>query len=347
MLCGYSLLELWTAIFSVGLCEFMCFGKTSPLVLLQCISLANQRDDVLILTGDQGERRSGYRLAPVANNRAFGLNPGCPRGCGVARKRNQGDYSHGPTTLAYTGVEPMSVRWHKYSDPNAAAEACARHTLGLFTEMLSGQDSISFAVSGGTTPALYFDALAAAKFKWDRVHLFFVDERAVPPDHADSNYRLAQEHLLKKTRMLPRQVHRIPGEMEPHEAAAAYIDDIRTFFNLTPGHLPHFDIIHQGMGPDAHTASLFPGDPHIEDRDGVAAAVYVEKKQMWRVTLLPGVLLAAKHNIYLVTGEDKAESVRAVMDEPYDALKYPAQLVSHHGRSVAWFLDTAAANLID
>ena len=249
--------------------------------------------------------------------------------------------------LEYTGVDFMSVRWHKYPDPRGAAEACARHTLGLLNEMVSGQDKITLAVSGGTTPALYFDALAAGRFKWDRVHLFFVDERAVPPDHADSNYRLALEHLVAKVRLLPRQVHRIHGEMEPHEAASAYVEEIRTFFGLKPGQVPHFDIIHQGMGPDAHTASLFPGDPHIEDREGIAAAVYVEKKQMWRVTLLPSVLLEAKHNIFLVTGEDKAESVRAVMDEPYDALKYPAQLSIHHGRSVAWFMDAAAASRID
>jgi 6-phosphogluconolactonase len=245
--------------------------------------------------------------------------------------------------IEYTGVDFMSIRWHKYSDPRAAAEACARHTLGLLTEMLSGQECATMAVSGGVTPGLYFDALTAARFKWDRVHLFFVDERAVPPDHPDSNFRLAEEHLIKKTRMVARQVHRIHGEMEPHEAAQAYIEDIRGFFDLKPGETPHFDIIHRGMGPDAHTASLFPGDPHIEDREGIAAAVYVEKKQMWRVTLLPAVLMAAKHTIFLVTGEDKAEAVRSVLEEPYDPMKYPAQMSTHHGRGVAMFFDTAAA----
>jgi 6-phosphogluconolactonase len=241
----------------------------------------------------------------------------------------------------------MSVRWHQYPDPRAAAEACARHTLALLSEMLSGQECATMAVSGGTTPALYFDALAASRFKWDRIHLFFVDERAVPPDHADSNFRLAEEHLIKKARMISRQVHRIHGEMEPHEAADAYVEDIREFFNLKPGQAPHFDIVHQGMGPDAHTASLFPGDPHIEDREGIATTVYVEKKQQWRITLLPGALLAAKHNIFLVTGEDKASAVRSVMDEPYDPLKYPAQMVCHHGRGVTWFFDAAAASLLE
>jgi 6-phosphogluconolactonase len=147
--------------------------------------------------------------------------------------------------------------------------------------------------------------------------------------------------------MVGRQVHRIHGEMEPHEAADAYIQKIREFFNLKSGEIPHFDIIHRGIGPDAHTASLFPGDPHIEDREGIAAAVYVEKKQQWRVTLLPGVLMAAKHTIFLVTGEDKAAAVKAVLEEPYEPMKYPAQMSTHHGRGVTMFLDTAAASLVE
>jgi 6-phosphogluconolactonase len=241
----------------------------------------------------------------------------------------------------------MSVHWHKYPDPRAAAEACARHTLGLLEEMLSGQELATMAISGGVTPGILFDCLAAARFKWDRVHLFWVDERPVPPDHPESNYRLADEHLIKKVRMTGRQIHRIHGEMEPHEAAERYVEDIRDFFNLQEGELPHFDIMHRGIGPDAHTASLFPGDPHIEDREGIAAAVYVEHKQQWRITLLPGVLMAAKHSVFLATGAEKAEAVRAVVDEPYDPMKYPAQMSTHHGRGVAWFLDLAAAKLID
>ena len=101
------------------------------------------------------------------------------------------------------------------------------------------------------------------------------------------------------------------------------------------------------MGPDAHTASLFPGEPLIDDRDGIAAAVYVEKLKQWRVTLLPGALLAAKHTVFLVAGADKAEAVRAVFKEEYDPKKYPAQMASHHGRRVAWFLDQAAARLLE
>ena len=111
--------------------------------------------------------------------------------------------------------------------------------------------------------------------------------------------------------------------------------------------MPRFDVVHLGMGPDAHTASLFPGQPLIEDRDGIAAAVHVEKFKQWRVTLLPGALLAAKHTVFLVAGEDKAEAVRGVFKEEYDPNKYPAQTVSHQGRGVTWFLDEADARLMD
>jgi 6-phosphogluconolactonase len=111
--------------------------------------------------------------------------------------------------------------------------------------------------------------------------------------------------------------------------------------------MPRFDVIHRGMGPDAHSASLFPGEPLIDDREGIAAAVYAEKFHQWRVTLLPGALLAAKHNVFIVCGEDKAEAVRAVFNDEYDPKKYPAQIASHHGRGVTWFLDEPAAKLME
>src|SRR5207249_6007969 len=127
-----------------------------------------------------------------------------------------------------------------------------------------------------------------------------------------SNYRLADECLIRPAQIPHRQVHRICGEMTPKTAAARYAEEIRDFFGLGEGEFPHFDLVHRGMGPDAHTASLFPGDPLLEDREHIAAPVYVEKLKQWRVTLLPGALLAAKHTVFLVTGEDKAEAVRNV-----------------------------------
>ncbi len=241
----------------------------------------------------------------------------------------------------------MSVRRFTAPDAAGAAEACAHHVVRVLDETLAGQEFATFAVSGGTSPRLLFDKLAATTFPWDRVHLFFVDERCVPPTDPASNYRLAEEHLIHPGHVPHRHVHRIAGELPPNVAAGRYSSEIRDFFELDEGEMPHFDLIHRGMGADAHTASLFPGDPLIEDRERIAAAVFVEKLHMWRVTLLPGVLMAAKHTVFLVTGEDKADAVRAVFCEEYDPKKYPAQMASHHGRGVAWFLDEAAAGLLD
>jgi 6-phosphogluconolactonase len=241
----------------------------------------------------------------------------------------------------------MSVRWHTYPDAAAAADACCHHVIGRLEEALSGQEFATFAVSGGSTPKLLFQRLADSPFRWDRVHLFWVDERCVPPTDDASNYKLANDYLIHPAHIPQRQVHRIYGEMAPQAAAARYADEIRDFFGLEEGQMPPFDVVHRGMGPDAHSASLFPGDPLIDDREGTAAATFVEKFNSWRVTLLPGALLAARHTVFLVAGADKEEAVRAVFEEEYDPKKYPAQIASHHGRGVTWFLDEAAAGLLD
>jgi 6-phosphogluconolactonase len=222
----------------------------------------------------------------------------------------------------------VSAHWHKLPDAAAAAEAGAHHIIGLLEEVLSGQDFATFAVSGGSTPKLMFQKLAATRFPWDKVHIFWVDERCVPPTDAASNYKLADDFLIHPAHIPGRNVHRVLGEVTPETAAKRYASEIREFFGLDEGEMPRFDVVHRGMGPDAHTASLFPGEPLIDDREGIAA-------------------LAAKHTVFVVAGDDKAEAVRAVFQEEYDPKKYPAQIASHHGRGVTWFLDEAAARLMD
>ena len=124
--------------------------------------------------------------------------------------------------------------------------------------------------------------------------------------------------------------------MGAQEAARGYQEEIRRYFHLRDGELPAFDVIHRGMGPDGHTASLFPGDPHVEDRTGVAAAVWVEKFHQWRVTLLPGVLEAARHSVMLVTGSDKAAMLETVLHG--DRIQYPAQIAAHQAE---WYVEAA------
>jgi 6-phosphogluconolactonase len=235
----------------------------------------------------------------------------------------------------------MSI--HQVSpDPQTAASACAEYIFGRLDTAIAARGEASLAISGGSTPKLMFQKMAATPFGWDRVHVFFVDERCVPPTDSASNYKLASENLIAPAKIPAANVHRIEGEIAPPDAAERYAGEIRRFFGLSDRPMPQFDIVHRGMGKDAHTASLFPGDPLIGDRTGIAAATFAKKFNQWRVTLLPGVLLAARNTIFLVAGEDKVEALHAVFHEAYDPKQHPSQL-GNDGASVAWFLDESAA----
>lgn len=229
----------------------------------------------------------------------------------------------------------------KFADAEAAASACAGQILDWLRESLENSGFASLAISGGSSPRRMFEIFAGTPFEWDRVHLFWVDERAVPPSDAQSNFKFAQDAWLRPGSFPAPNIHRVLAELDPAAAVSRYTEDIQKFFGLADGELPHFDVIHRGMGPDAHTASLFPGEPLIEDRLGIAAAVWVEKFQQWRITLLPGALLAARHTALLVAGSDKAAALRSVLNESFHPLRYPAQIAS--GPGTVWFVDTAAA----
>ena len=228
-----------------------------------------------------------------------------------------------------------------FQSPLEAAQGCAARVLEVLEETTKADRDATFAVSGGSTPKLMFAALAASGFDWSRVHLFWVDERCVPPDDDQSNYKLVKECLIDPTGIPASNVHRVLGELEPAIAAARYSADLTAYFK---GGAVAFDVMHCGMGPDAHTASLFPGDPLITDRTGLAASVFAPKLPNWRVTLLPAVLLQARHTLMLVTGADKAETLRAVLHGDYDVMSHPVQLLARESESqVDWFLDAPAA----
>ena len=199
------------------------------------------------------------------------------------------------------------------------------------------------AVSGGGTPRMMFEDMAQRGFDWRGIDIFQVDERCVPPDHAQSNFRMLREALLDRAEIDESRVHRIKGELAPAESALEYSDDIRRYFGLGVGALPVFDLVQRGMGPDAHTASLFPGEPQIADRAGIAAAVEnkgLEKSIQKRVTLLRGVLEQARNTLCLATGAEKAEALRLVLRTGFNPMKLPAQIVS---ANMVWFVDQAAA----
>jgi 6-phosphogluconolactonase len=139
---------------------------------------------------------------------------------------------------------------------------------------------------------------------------------------------MANEFLLQPAGIPPEQVHRMLGEIDPHEAARSYAAELPSVF----------DVIHRGIGPDAHTASLFPGDSLIDDRNNLTAATYAAKFNQWRVTLLPAVLLAAKHTLVLASGADKAEALAHVFGAEHDEKKYPAQLGVNEGIEMTWYV---------
>jgi 6-phosphogluconolactonase len=224
-----------------------------------------------------------------------------------------------------------------YGDARHAAEACGVEILRLLDKAVAERGMAALAVSGGSSPKMMFDSMAKSGFDWDRVHLFWVDERSVPPDHEQSNYKMTREHLIEPAGL--RNVHRIPAELPPDHAAQQYTTDIRAHFGSDG--MPVFDVVHLGIGPDAHTASLFPGDPLIEDRDGIAAAVYVEKIPQWRITLLPGVILAAREAVVLAAGADKKHAIQQILHAPEAPVEYPGQIVRWRKKAPIFYLDEA------
>jgi 6-phosphogluconolactonase len=233
----------------------------------------------------------------------------------------------------------MSVDIKTFSGPQAAAEACGAAIFSLLDAARAQRGSASLAVSGGSTPRIMFEWMAKQSFNWKNIDLFQVDERCVPVDDSQSNYRMTRESLLHTGLIPASHIHRVKTELIPDEAAMAYADEIARTLRTEPGELPVFDVIQRGMGPDMHTASLFPGEPLIENRTGMAAAVWVEKFKQHRVTLLPGVLEKARHTLCLVTGADKAPGLKQVLTGARDPLHVPSQISSEE---MLWIIDGAA-----
>ncbi len=238
-------------------------------------------------------------------------------------------------TLRGDNVYVGSMTLHRSPE---AAKACAKYILARLDEAISRNGAANLAISGGSSPRPMFEIFQTTPFAWNQVQLFWVDERGVPPTDPQSNFKLANDTWLAAGSFPKKNIHRIQAEFAPEVAAQKYAAEVGDV---------EFDVIHQGMGPDGHTASLFPGEARIDDREGVAAAVYVEKFKQWRITLLPRVLLAARHTAMLVTGADKAAVLREVLKSEYNPNTYPAQLIARKGRDVNFFLDEAAASLVD
>jgi 6-phosphogluconolactonase len=237
-----------------------------------------------------------------------------------------------------------------FSAPEAMAEAAAKLFAARAAKVVSARGRFAAALSGGKTPVALYSILAkppfALQIPWTRVHLFWVDERCVPPDHHDSNYRMARELLLDHVPIPPANIHRMPGEMDPVEAAALYEKGLSDFFAPRGAGFPVFDFILLGLGEDGHTASLFPGTRAIHESARWVLCDYVDAQKGWRITLTPPVINSARTVVFLAAGSGKAAVLKDILDGPYRPDALPAQVVRPASGELLWMLDRDSAALL-
>ena len=236
---------------------------------------------------------------------------------------------------------------HVLPDVPALFRAAADRFVEQAQSAVAARGRFTVALSGGSTPRGLFQDLAATKrdaLPWDKMYFFWGDERHVPPDHPESNYGMAQESLLSKVPVPAANIFRIPAEdPDASRAAASYEATLRSFFQLAAGQLPRFDLILLGMGPDGHTASLFPQTKALAEQSHLVVANWVEKFHTDRITLTAPVLNAAREVEFLVAGHDKVEALREVLEGSAAPEIYPSKLVKPTDGKLVWMIDQAAA----
>lgn len=233
-----------------------------------------------------------------------------------------------------------------YPDSNTLSHEAAQYVVRLATEAIANHGRFTIALSGGSTPKALYSLLGNEPYRsqidWALVEIFWSDERCVPPDSSDSNYQLAQEVLLSNVPIAANQVHRMPADKPDRDAASQeYIQEMQRVFG-TDG-IPSFDLLQLGMGPEGHTASLFPHQASLHEQQRLVMPVNVPKPPPPRLTFTPPLLNAARHVLFLVTGSEKADALQAVLEGSYQPEEYPAQIVRPPHGEVTWMLDTAAA----
>jgi 6-phosphogluconolactonase len=234
-----------------------------------------------------------------------------------------------------------------FKDDEALSKAAAEIFVDLATLAVSTRGRFLVVLSGGSTPSGLYCLLAKEPYRqkvnWDRTFIFWGDERCVPPDNEGSNYRQAYEALLRHVPILDENIQRIQGELEPMGAANGYAQILKNFAapNLD---WPRFDLVLLGMGTDGHTASLFPGSPVEVASPTLAVTAKYQGRPAQRVTLTPPVFNSARTVLFLVTGEDKAETLRLVLSDGYQPEQYPAQRIRPAVGQVIWLVDDVAGS---
>jgi len=243
----------------------------------------------------------------------------------------------------------LVVEYFVEQDAAALAARAARQFVEVTEAAVASRGLARIAISGGSTPKVAFGMLAdpalpwLKRMPWDKLELFWVDERCVPPDHEDSNYRMTRLAMLDQVPLKPEQVHRMEGELEPDAAAARYESVLRNSFRLEGAETPRFDLVQLGMGPDGHTASLFPHTAALHEMSRLSVANHVQNKDAWRVTLTWPVINQAASVFFLIGGADKAQRLREVMLGPRDPERLPSQLIRPTSGILTLLLDKGAA----
>jgi len=247
---------------------------------------------------------------------------------------------------------PVSVSYRVLPTAAALALAAAEFFASVVSAAVAARGVARVALSGGTTPKGMFALLADrsaptfALVPWERLQLFWVDERCVPPTDAESNYRMTEEALLEHVPVAAGQIHRMEGELDPEVAAVRYEAAIRAAFRLEGAETPAFDLVLLGLGEDGHTASLFPHTEALNELGRIAVANHVPQKKTWRITLTWPVIQQGREVAFLIEGAAKAQVVRDVFRGAYDPEAKPAQLIRPASGRLTLLLDAAAAAML-
>jgi len=234
-----------------------------------------------------------------------------------------------------------------YPDTDILSCEAAQYIIRIAQESITTHGNFMIALSGGSTPKKLYSLLGGEPYRsqinWSLVDIFWSDERCVPADNEESNYHMAQQALLSKIPITAEQIHRMPADQaDGHAASLDYSRDMQQAF-ATDG-IPSFDLIQLGMGPEGHTASLFPHQPALHEQQRLVMPVTVPKPPPTRLTFTPRILNAARHVLFLVTGTEKADALQAVLEGSYQPDEYPAQLLQSTKGEVIWMLDETAAS---
>jgi 6-phosphogluconolactonase len=257
------------------------------------------------------------------------------------------------TLLVRLQGNPMLQRLVQLFPTCAEIASHASHEVARIAgEAVSARGVFSIALAGGSTPKMLYALLAEHptlrnSLPWDKIEVFFGDERHVGPGHADSNFQMATDAMLSKVPLEARQIHRIKGEYsDTAQAAAEYEDEIRRAFALEAGEFPRFDLILLGMGNEGHTLSLFPGTKALHDTQRVVTRNWVGKLYTERITLTAPAANAARNVMFMVTGSDKACALKAVLEGPHEPEQLPAQMIQPEMGALSWLVDSAAGSML-